>query len=193
MYIVHACSKSSRDKENPDFLIKFVNVKSLFSWILYHACLLDKLNTIMHATPFFNTFRVGKLKLNFQIFQMETKLHELQEKLAIEEADKVHLQEQLNKTLDSEVIRHSHCSKSSFFVQKFNFVWFPEKKFRIVFGENSWKCYGFGLFSCWQLWFHEKNCQKKNGWKTRENVGCFVKIEFLDKNLTFRIVCLVDM
>ena len=40
---------------------------------------------------------------------METKLHELQEKLAIEEADKVHLQEQLNKTLDSEVIRHLHC------------------------------------------------------------------------------------
>lgn len=34
---------------------------------------------------------------------METKLRELQEKLAIEEADKVHLQEQLNKTLDSEV------------------------------------------------------------------------------------------
>lgn len=33
---------------------------------------------------------------------METKLRELQEKLAIEEADKVHLQEQLNKTLDSE-------------------------------------------------------------------------------------------
>ena len=35
---------------------------------------------------------------------METKLRELQEKLAIEEADKVHLQQQLNKTLDSEVI-----------------------------------------------------------------------------------------
>ena len=48
--------------------------------------------------------------------------------------------------------------------------------------KNSWKCCGFGLFSCWQLWFHEKNCQKI--WcETR-----FVKIEFLDKNLTFRIV-----
>merc|ERR1719322_1905146 len=34
--------------------------------------------------------------------EMETKLRELQEKLAIEEADKVHLQQQLNKTLDSE-------------------------------------------------------------------------------------------
>ena len=48
--------------------------------------------------------------------------------------------------------------------------------------------------------------KKKFGWKTRENVGdlhflvvdnfdfprklySFVKIEFLDKNLTFRIVC----
>ena len=55
--------------------------------------------------------------------------------------------------------------------------------------KNSWKCCGFGLFSCWQLWFHEKNYQKKFGWKTRENVGVLVKIEFLDKNLTFRIVC----
>ena len=27
--------------------------------------------------------------------------------------------------------------------------------------KNSWKCWGFGIFSCWQLWFHEKNCQKK--------------------------------
>ena len=85
-------------------------------------------------------------------------------------------------------------------------LWFPEKNYRIVLGENSWKCCGFGLFSCWQLWFHEKNCQKSFGWKTCENVGdlhflvvgnfdfprklwSFVKIEFLDKNLTFRIVC----
>ena len=28
--------------------------------------------------------------------------------------------------------------------------------------KNSWKCCGLGLFSFWQLWFHEKNCQKKN-------------------------------
>ena len=84
--------------------------------------------------------------------------------------------------------------------------------------KKSWKCCGFGHFSYWQLWFHEKNCQKKFGWKTCENVvvlgflaldnfdftrksvktiwgeiswKCcgFVKIEFLDKNLTFRIVC----
>ena len=51
--------------------------------------------------------------------------------------------------------------------------------------KNSLKCCGFGLFSCWQLWFHEKNYQKKivvkNSWKC----WGFVKIEFLDKNLTF--------
>ena len=47
--------------------------------------------------------KVSKRQVFFS-FQMETKLRELQEKLAIEEADKVHLQQQLNKTLDSEVI-----------------------------------------------------------------------------------------
>ena len=30
--------------------------------------------------------------------------------------------------------------------------------------ENSRKCCDFGLFSCWQLWFHERKCQKKFGW-----------------------------
>ena len=55
-------------------------------------------------------------------------------------------------------------------------LWFPEKNCRIVLGENSWKCCGFGLFSCWQLWFHEKNCKVLS------------KLNFLAKNLTFRIV-----
>ena len=65
--------------------------------------------------------------------------------------------------------------------------WFPEKIADFFGVKNSWKCCGFGLLSCWQLWFHEKNCQKKwvkNSWKW----WGFVKIEFLDKNLTFRIV-----
>ena len=31
--------------------------------------------------------------------------------------------------------------------------------------KNSWKCCGFGLLSCWQLWFHEKNCRKNLGEK----------------------------
>ena len=55
--------------------------------------------------------------------------------------------------------------------------------------KNSRKCCGFGLFSCWQLWFHEENCQEKCGWKSRENGWVLVKIEFLDKNMTFRMVC----
>ena len=63
----------------------------------------------------------------------------------------------------------THCSKSSFFVQKIYFD-FP-RKLSIFWMKNSWKCCGFGLFSCWQPWFHEKNCQKNFGWKTRENVG----------------------
>ena len=58
----------------------------------------------------------------------------------------------------------THCSKSWFFVQKFNFD-FP-RKLSIFWGvKNSWKCCGFGLFSCWQLWFHEKTCQKNLGEK----------------------------
>ena len=65
-----------------------------------------------------------------------------------------------------------HCSKSSFFVQ-FNFD-FPRKL--SIFGvKNSWKCCGFGLFSCWQLWFHVKNCPKKFGWK---RFFFFLKLNF---------------
>ena len=46
------------------------------------------------------------------------------------------------------------------------------------------------FFRCWQLWFHEKNCQKKNLVKNSWKCWGFVKIEFLDKNVTFRIVCI---
>ena len=73
----------------------------------------------------------------------------------------------------------THCSKSSFFVQKFNFD-FP-KKLSIFLVKNSWKCCGFGPFSCWQLWFHEKSCQKNYGWKTRENVPILSKLNFWTK------------
>ena len=58
----------------------------------------------------------------------------------------------------------THCSKSSFFVQKFNFD-FPNKIVDFLEVKNSSKCCDFGLFSCWQLWFHEKNCQKDLGEK----------------------------
>ena len=39
-------------------------------------------------------------------------------------------------------------------------LWFPEKIVDFFGWKNSWKCCGFALFSCWQLWFHEKICQK---------------------------------
>ena len=42
--------------------------------------------------------------------------------------------------------------------------------------KNSWKCCGFGLFSYWQLWFHERNCQKKIGVKTPWKDWFFVQI-----------------
>ena len=57
-------------------------------------------------------------------------------------------------------------------------LWFPMKIVDFLGVKNSWKCCGFGLFSCWQLWFHEKNCQKNFGRKTRENVGVFLFLEF---------------
>ena len=48
-----------------------------------------------------------------------------------------------------------------------NQFWFPEKIVDFFWGEKLVKYCGMGLFSCWQLWFHEKNCQKNFGWKTR--------------------------
>ena len=60
-------------------------------------------------------------------------------------------------------------------------LWFPEKIVDFFGVKNSWKCCGFGLFSCWQLWFHEKNCQKNFGWETRENVGVLSKLNFGQK------------
>ena len=41
---------------------------------------------------------------------------------------------------------------------------------RFFWVKNSWKCCGFGLFSCWQLWFRKKNCRLFLEWKTCENV-----------------------
>ena len=76
--------------------------------------------------------------------------------------------------------KFTHCLKSSFFVQKLNFD--IPRKLSIFWGvKNSWKCCGFGLLSCWQLWFHEKNCQKKFGWKTRQNVRVLSKLNFGQK------------
>ena len=57
-------------------------------------------------------------------------------------------------------------------------LWFPEKIVDYIWVKNSWKCCGFGLFSCWQLWFHEKKCQKNLERKTRENLSSFVQTIF---------------
>ena len=75
------------------------------------------------------------------------------------------------------------------FLSKNSTLIFRENCQFLFWVKNSWKCCGFGLFSCWQLWFHEKNCQKKIWVKNSGKCWGFVKIEFLDKNLTFRIVC----
>ena len=50
-------------------------------------------------------------------------------------------------------------------------LWFLEKIVDFLGLKNSWKCCGFGHFSCWQLWFHEKNCKKKLGEKLVKMLG----------------------
>ena len=81
----------------------------------------------------------------------------------------------------------SHCWKSSFFVQKFNFD-FP-RKLSIFFG---WKTRENGVvldfLAVGNFDFTRKIVKKiwvKNSWKC----WVFVKIGFSDKTLTFRIVC----
>ena len=57
-----------------------------------------------------------------------------------------------------------HTVRNLHFLSKNSTLIFRENC-RFFWVKNSWKCCGFGLFSCWQLWFHEKNCEKKFGWK----------------------------
>ena len=61
-----------------------------------------------------------------------------------------------------------HTVRNLHFLSK-NSTLISRENCRFFWLKNSWKCCGFGLFSCWQLWFHEKNCQKKfwlkNSWK----------------------------
>ena len=98
----------------------------------------------------------------------------------------------LNPTLTrwNQVI-FTHCSKSSFFDQKFNFD-FP-RKLLILWGEKLVKMFRFLDFLAVDNFDFTRKIVKeiwmKNSWK------CFgfVKIEFLDKNLTFRIVCLCNI
>ena len=62
-----------------------------------------------------------------------------------------------------------------------------EKLSKNCWMKNSWKCCGFKLFSCWQLWFHEKNCPKIVGWKTREDFGVLSKLNFWTKIWCFEL------
>ena len=74
----------------------------------------------------------------------------------------------------------SHTVRNLYFLSK-NSTMISRENGRFFWVKNSWKCCGFGLFSCWQLWFHAKNCQKNFGWKTRENVGVLSKLNFWTK------------
>ena len=78
-----------------------------------------------------------------------------------------------------------HTVRNLHFLSK-NTTLTSRKNCRFFWVKNSWKCCGFGLFSCWQLWFHEKNCRNKNPWKC----WGFVKIEFWTKIWLFRIIFL---
>ena len=73
-----------------------------------------------------------------------------------------------------------HTVQNLHFLSK-NSTWISRENCWFFWVKNSWKCCSFGLFSCWQLWFHEKNCQKNFGWKTRENVGVLSKLNFWTK------------
>ena len=81
----------------------------------------------------------------------------------------------------------NHTVRNLHFLSKNPTLIFPisRENCRFFGVKNSWKCCGFGLFCCWQLWFHKKNCQKSFEWKTRENVGGSVKIEFLGQKFDF--------
>ena len=91
-------------------------------------------------------------------------------------------------------MRHfkAHCLKSSFFVQKSTLIsrekfsncfgWktrenatvldflavdnfdFTRKIVKKIWEKYSWKCWGFALFSCWQLWFPEKIVKFCQNW-----------------------------
>ena len=50
-------------------------------------------------------------------------------------------------------------------------LWFPEKIVEFLGVENSWNCCGFGLFICWQLWFHKKIVKKYLGDKLVKMLG----------------------
>ena len=91
-----------------------------------------------------------------------------------------HLHAQIRKT-------YAHCSKSSFFVQKFNFD-FP-RKLSIILGWKTRENVVVLDFIAVDNFDFTRKIVKKFGVKNLWRCWSFVKIEFLDKNLTFRIEC----
>ena len=64
----------------------------------------------------------------------------------------------------------THCSKSLFFVQKFNFD-FPRKIVKLVWVKTCENASVMDFLAVDNFDFPKKNCQKKFGYKTRENDG----------------------
>ena len=62
------------------------------------------------------------------------------------------------------LFEHCYCTllEIFIFVQKFNFD-FPRKIVALFWAKTRENAAVFRLFSCWQLRFHEKNCQKSFG------------------------------
>ena len=78
----------------------------------------------------------------------------------------------------------THTVRNLHFLSKNSTLIFRENC-RFLRVKNSWKYCGFELFSCWQLWFHEKNCQKKIWAKNSWKCWGFVKIEFFGQKIDF--------
>ena len=68
-------------------------------------------------------------------------------------------------------------------------LWLPEKIVDFLGWKTRENVVVLDFLAVDNFDFTRKIVKKKFGRKTFENVGGFVKIEFLDKNLTFRIVC----
>ena len=85
-------------------------------------------------------------------------------------------------------VTFAHCSKSSFFVQKFNFD-FPWKIVDFLGWKTRENVVGSDFLAVDNFDFTRKIVKKKFGVKNSWKCWGFVKIEFLDNYLTFRIVC----
>ena len=79
---------------------------------------------------------------------METKLRELQEKLAVEEADKLQLQSKLHESLDSEVILEFQYNLNCWFIFWMSNDW---KSKWCSIAQKYWEIYQIELF------YHKKS------------------------------------